>query len=75
MPTKPKLPNLFEAGKPIQAHDKAKLDEAMDKIVEQGIAEAEKCEVPTPERELVPSLKTSVPSLNQVKISSNSLKP
>jgi len=57
MPTKPKLPNLFEAGKPIQAHDKEKLDEAMQKIVEQAINEAEKAEpqteVPTQERDLV----------------------
>jgi adenine-specific DNA methylase len=43
--------------KPIQQHDKEKLDEAMEKLVEQAIAEAEKTEpkteVPTQERELV----------------------
>jgi hypothetical protein len=54
---KAQITKAVEAGKPIQAHDKEKLDEAMEKLVEQAIAEAEKTEpkteVPTQERELV----------------------
>ena len=56
-----------EAGKPILAHDKAKLDEAMEKMVEQAIDEAEsqeavsqeksgqEAEAENKERELVPA--------------------
>jgi len=42
----------LEAGKPVQDHDKAKLDDAMAKIVEQAIAEAE---AKTEDKELVPA--------------------
>jgi hypothetical protein len=45
-----------EAGAPIQAHDKEKLDEAMEKIVQQAINEAdthEHSEAETKEKELV----------------------
>ena len=56
---KAQITKAVEAGKPIQRHDKEKLDEAMEKLVEQAIAEAEKAEpqteVPTQERELVPA--------------------
>ena len=49
-----------EAGKPIQDRDKVKLDEAMAKMVEQAIEEAEthehsEAETETPEKELVPA--------------------
>jgi len=47
-----------EAGKPIQDRDKVKLDEAMAKMVEQAIEEAEThehSEAETPEKELVPA--------------------
>ena len=59
-PTRHKSQQAVEAGKPIKAHDKEKLDEAMEKLVEQAIAEAEKAEARKPkslhqERELVPS--------------------
>jgi hypothetical protein len=56
---KAQITKALEAGKPIQAHDKEKLDEAMEKQVEQALTEAEKSEapqtdeVPTQERELV----------------------
>jgi len=56
---KAQITKAVEAGNPIQRHDKEKLDEAMEKLVEQAIAEAEKAEpqteVPTQERELVPA--------------------
>src|SRR5271157_5077077 len=47
----------LEAGKPIQDHDKDKLDEAMAKMVEQAIAEAEakEAEAKTEDKELVPA--------------------
>lgn len=58
---KAQIQKAVVAGKPIIEHDKEKLDEAMEKMVEQAIAEAEKTEpnispepeVPTQERELV----------------------
>ena len=38
---KEQVTKAVEAGKPIKAHDKEKLDEAMTKLVQQAIAEAE----------------------------------
>jgi hypothetical protein len=58
---KAQITKALEAGRPIQAHDKEKLNEAMEKQVEQALAEAEKSEapqkteVPTQELELVPA--------------------
>ena len=63
---KAQVTKAIEAGKPIQQHDKEKLDEAMEKLVQQAIDEAEskadtpthtdsENEVPTLERELVPA--------------------
>jgi gas vesicle protein len=60
---KAQIAKSIEAGKPIQQHDKEKLDEAMEKLVQQAIDEAENKEspttpdtrVPTQERELVPA--------------------
>ena len=57
---KAQVAKSVEAGKPIQQHDKEKLDEAMEKLIQQAIDETEsptapETKIPTQERELVPA--------------------
>jgi hypothetical protein len=51
---KAEVQKSLEAGKPIQQHDSEKLNEAMDRLVQQALEHADNAETPN-DKELVPA--------------------